>query len=109
MASTILELTVDATMASLPGTRQPYKSDQRDKSNQPSGFPAALYCCSTALAKSAPSWSPVNVVHLPSALSHTIQLNILGITVRSTFALQPRNGPSLDPEQGRSAPLRGPR
>ena len=34
----------------------------------PSGCPEALYFSKTALAKSAPSWSPVKFIHLPSGL-----------------------------------------
>lgn len=55
IASTILELTVDATIASLPINTVSINRQRIHLANGPIGFPDALYFCKTALAKSAPS------------------------------------------------------
>jgi hypothetical protein len=73
MASIIFELTVDATMesfsASFRGWGDRLALHVREKGHDlPSGLPDALYCASILPAKIAPSWSPVNVTQVPSAL-----------------------------------------
>lgn len=71
IASTILELTVEATIANLSTQGELHQVRSvllHAPLHSPRGFPDALCFWNTALAKSAPSWSPVNVIHLPSGL-----------------------------------------
>ena len=81
MASIILELTVDATMQSLSnivllvGTNAYRRYVPVGRGYiLPSGLPDALYSSSILPAKRAPSWSPVNVIQVPSILLRKAQL-----------------------------------
>ena len=60
---------MESFSASFRGRRDRLDLHLREKDHDLlSGLPDALYCASILPAKIAPSWSPVNVTQVPSAL-----------------------------------------
>ena len=108
IASTILELTVDATMESFSvlfqAQRKHLELHAREKDHGiPSGLPDALYCASILPAKREPSWSPVKVTQVPSTLlQKSTSFNTTrsdDITQHRTFFLRQKTYLHQDPAQ----------